>query len=238
MHSSKKHHHELTCDFRCLDGIESGEESRDNFSFPTVADTLQQQIAADAYFFDIDGTLLVTRDLVHWNGLHRAMLEVYGIDTTIEGIPYHGKTDVAILRAALSRCGVTAATFDAGVDQARATVCREVAANATGITPDVCPAIPDVLAELQGRGKLLGVASGNLEVVGWHKVAAAGLRSIFSVGSFGERCGPSGSRCLSPGYSKARSRESKCQSNFPEAPRRAEPHLQSSCQYFGQFCRV
>jgi hypothetical protein len=25
---------------------------------------------ADAYFFDIDGTLLVTRDLVHWNALH------------------------------------------------------------------------------------------------------------------------------------------------------------------------
>lgn len=57
---------------------------------------------ADAYFFDIDGTLLVTSDLVHWNGLHKAMLEVYGIDTTIEGLLYHGKTDIAILRNALS----------------------------------------------------------------------------------------------------------------------------------------
>lgn len=56
----------------------------------------------DAYFFDIDGTLLVTSDLVHWNGLHKAMLEVYGIDTTIEGLLYHGKTDIAILRNALS----------------------------------------------------------------------------------------------------------------------------------------
>ena len=34
---------------------------------------------SDAYLFDIDGTLLNTRDLVHWNALNRAMLEVYGV---------------------------------------------------------------------------------------------------------------------------------------------------------------
>src|SRR5438067_2058156 len=36
---------------------------------------------ADAYIFDIDGTLLVTKDLVHWNALHQAMIEAYGGDT-------------------------------------------------------------------------------------------------------------------------------------------------------------
>ena len=61
---------------------------------------------ADAYIFDIDGTLLNTRDLVHWNALHQAMLEVYGVDTTIEGIAYHGKTDIGILGAALERAGL------------------------------------------------------------------------------------------------------------------------------------
>ena len=48
-----------------------------------MATTPHPKISADAYFFDIDGTLLVTRDLVHWNGLHQAMLEVYGVDTNI-----------------------------------------------------------------------------------------------------------------------------------------------------------
>src|SRR3954465_11784784 len=81
---------------------------------------------SDTYFFDIDGTLLVTRDLVHWNGLHQAMLEVYGVDTTIEGIPYHGKTDVAILRMALNRCGITDSTFYEKLPSALAVVCREV----------------------------------------------------------------------------------------------------------------
>jgi phosphoglycolate phosphatase len=153
-----------------------------------VAATAQPRIAADAYFFDIDGTLLVTRDLVHWNGLHQAMLEVYGVDTTIEGIYYHGKTDVAILRAALTRCGVAAAAFDAGLDKARTAVCREVTANAKGIVADVCPAIPDLLSDVQSQKKLLGVSSGNLEIVGWHKIAAAGLKDFFSIGCFGDGC--------------------------------------------------
>ena len=153
-----------------------------------MATTPHPKISADAYFFDIDGTLLVTRDLVHWNGLHQAMLEVYGVDTNIDGISYHGKTDVAILRAALTRCGVTAEAFDAGVERARAAVCREVSAHAHAIVPDVCPAIPEVLAHVRSQKKLLGVASGNLEIVGWHKVTAAGLREFFTVGCFGDSC--------------------------------------------------
>src|SRR5579871_3917060 len=68
---------------------------------------------ADANQFDIDGTLLVTRDLLHWNAFHQAMLEIYGEDTNIEGIRYRGKTDVAILRAALARCGITDCMFNA-----------------------------------------------------------------------------------------------------------------------------
>lgn len=143
-------------------------------------------IEADVYLFDIDGTLLVTRDLVHWNGLRQAMLEVYGVDTTIAGLAYHGKTDVAILRAALARCGVPDQTFYANLPSALSVICREVSANAAGLIVDVCPSIPQALEQLRDRGKLLGIASGNLEQVGWHKVAAAGLREYFTFGSFGD----------------------------------------------------
>lgn len=145
-------------------------------------------VEADVYLFDVDGTLLATRDLVHWNGLHQAMLEVYGIDTNIDGLAYHGKTDVAILRAALARCGVEAEGFAKRLPSALEVICREVSANAAGIKAEVCPSIPELLRQLQRRGKLLGVASGNLEIVGWHKVSAAGLREFFVFGSFGDHC--------------------------------------------------
>jgi len=143
---------------------------------------------ADAYLFDIDGTLIVTRDLVHWNALHQAMLEVYGVNATIEGIPYHGKTDLGILRAALARAGVQGAAFEANLSQALDVVCREVHANASGIVADVCPAIHGLLVSLKSAGKLVGVASGNLESVGWQKIEAAGLRQFFSFGCFSNSC--------------------------------------------------
>jgi phosphoglycolate phosphatase-like HAD superfamily hydrolase len=140
----------------------------------------------DAYLFDIDGTLLISRDGVHRNALHRAMREAYGVDTTIDGIAYHGKTDLGILRAALARVGVSADQFETNLPAAIAAVCRDVSANASRITPTVCPAIPQVLAELRTAGKLLGVASGNLESVGWLKLETAGLREFFSFGCFSD----------------------------------------------------
>ena len=140
----------------------------------------------DAYLFDVDGTLLNTQDLIHYRALNRAMRDVYGADTTIDGIAYHGKTDLSILRAALARVGVTDEVFASKLPAALEIVRLDVGLNAQALVPKVCAAIPELLAKLQNAGKLLGVASGNLEVVGWHKVEAAGLRSFFSFGCFAD----------------------------------------------------
>jgi phosphoglycolate phosphatase len=142
---------------------------------------------SDVYLFDIDGTLLNTRDLVHWHALNRAMLEVYGVNTTIAGISYHGKTDLGILRAALERAGISNGTFEQKLPLALHVVRQHVSENATQLVTDVCCAIPEILARLHGSGKLLGVASGNLESVGWKKVEAAGLRHYFQFGCFSDR---------------------------------------------------
>jgi phosphoglycolate phosphatase-like HAD superfamily hydrolase len=142
--------------------------------------------AADAYIFDIDGTLLVTNDLVHWNALHQAMVEAYGVNTTIDGIPYHGKTDLSILRAAVGRAGISDFDFDAKLPAALQVVCREVEANHLQLAAKICPGIAKLLESLKASGKLIGVASGNLESVGWHKIEAAGLRHFFTFGFFSD----------------------------------------------------
>ncbi|HKS73159.1 MAG TPA: HAD hydrolase-like protein, partial [Terriglobales bacterium] len=56
------------------------------------------------------------------------------------------------------------------------------------LVAETCPAIPEALALLREKGKLLGLASGNLESVGWLKVEAAGLRHFFSFGCFADVC--------------------------------------------------
>ena len=142
--------------------------------------------SADVYIFDIDGTLLVTKDLVQWNALHQAMIEAYGVNATIEGIQYHGMTDLSILRAAVARCGVNDSQFEAGLPKALEIVRREVDRNHRHIVPQVCPGIIQLIEFLKSQQKLLGVASGNLESVGWHKLGAARLRGFFSFGCFSD----------------------------------------------------
>src|SRR5438105_8052331 len=93
---------------------------------------------SDAYLFDIDGTLLNTQDLIHYRALNRAMREVYSADTTIDGIAYHGKTDLGILRAALERVGVTEDVFASTLPAALEMVRREVGLNAHALVVKIC----------------------------------------------------------------------------------------------------
>jgi phosphoglycolate phosphatase len=141
---------------------------------------------ADALLFDIDGTLLVTRDLVHYNALNRAMHQAYGVETTIDGVAYHGKTDLGILRAAMQRVGVSSERFARNLPLALEVVRREVHAHASEMVVNLCSGIPAILSLVEAAGKMMGVASGNLETVGWQKIEAAGLRRFFSFGCFSD----------------------------------------------------
>lgn len=141
-------------------------------------------MGCDAYLFDIDGTLLKNRDRVHYDALNRALREVYGSDATIAGVRFHGMTDVGILRAALARVEPGSQEFERRLPAALTCVREHVAEHAGALNPLVCDGIPQVLERLQRSGKLVGVASGNLESVGWHKIEATGLRSYFRFGVF------------------------------------------------------
>jgi phosphoglycolate phosphatase-like HAD superfamily hydrolase len=139
---------------------------------------------ADAYLFDIDGTLLNSRDGVHYNAFHAAVREVYGIDSKIDGVPVHGNTDLGILRAVARRAGLSDSQFERKLPAAIDCMCATARRNAAGLAPELCPSIRELLASLHQAGKLLGVVSGNLEPIGWMKLQAAGIRQFFAFGSF------------------------------------------------------
>ena len=48
------------------------------------------------------------------------------------------------------------------------------------------PGVEDVLRHLARKGALLGVATGNLEAIGWIKIEKAGLREWFRFGGFSD----------------------------------------------------
>ena len=140
--------------------------------------------SADAYLFDIDGTLLNSRDAVHYFAFQHAMRQVLGIEASIEGVPVHGNTDIGILRAVLHRAGMKDEAIDEHMPQIVAQMTAEVRRNREQLNPELCPSILEIIGYLQARGKLLGAASGNLETVGWLKLEKAGIRPVFAFGSF------------------------------------------------------
>jgi phosphoglycolate phosphatase-like HAD superfamily hydrolase len=144
--------------------------------------------SADAYLFDIDGTLLRCYDRTHRSALHWAMRKVFGVETTIDGIAYHGKTDLGILRAALERVGMAGHAIDSGMAEALAVTRHYARDNGSLFSPTLMPGIPQILEFLRSRGKLLAICSGNLESVGWLKVRAARLDEFFQFGCFADQC--------------------------------------------------
>ena len=142
---------------------------------------------ADAYLFDIDGTLLNSRDGVHYFAFRNTLRHFFGIDGTIDGVPVHGNTDLGILRAVLRREGISDSHFETRLPAMVRHMCDEVQRNASDLRVELCPSVPELLVRLHAAGKLLAIVSGNLETIGWAKLEAAGLRHYFSFGSFSDR---------------------------------------------------
>jgi phosphoglycolate phosphatase-like HAD superfamily hydrolase len=143
--------------------------------------------AFDAYLFDIDGTLLHSRDGVHIESFHTAMRETYGREVLMDGVPVQGSTDPIILLNALERAGVCESDGRARLNEAMERMCAEVEERAGELRPMLCGGVGRLLAELKAKGKLLGVTSGNVERIGWAKLRAAGIEEYFSFGSFSDR---------------------------------------------------
>ena len=98
--------------------------------------------AADAYLFDIDGTLLNSRDAVHYFAFQSAVRAVLNMETSIEGVHVHGNTDPGIVRAVLQRAGLDNNAIDAHMPQIVAHMCAEVERNQEQLSPELLPIDP------------------------------------------------------------------------------------------------
>jgi len=143
-------------------------------------------IPTDCYIFDIDGTLLNSRDAVHYFAFLAALREIFELESDLANVSVHGNTDPGILRAVLEREG-RSAEFTPKLESALAVMRREAERNRSGFDPELCPSIARLLEHLYAEGKLLGVASGNLESIAWAKLEAAGIRHYFRFGSFSDQ---------------------------------------------------
>jgi phosphoglycolate phosphatase-like HAD superfamily hydrolase len=140
----------------------------------------------DAYLFDIDGTLLRSRDRVHIDSFATSVERVTGFEITLSGILLHGNTDTAILREACRQAEIPSQLLEERVDAILEAMRNSVAERRHELDLALMPGVEDVLRHLAQKGALLGVATGNLEAIGWIKIEKAGLREWFRFGGFSD----------------------------------------------------
>jgi phosphoglycolate phosphatase-like HAD superfamily hydrolase len=68
----------------------------------------------------------------------------------------------------------------------RNALCSFVEEHAHEFCVEVLPGVREVLQHLRARGARLGVATGNLERIGWAKLERAGIKSEFEFGGFSD----------------------------------------------------
>jgi Predicted phosphatases len=142
--------------------------------------------AQTAYLFDIDGTLLRDPDRVHFNSFASSFKRVTGFELSFAGVQLAGNTDTAILREACELAGIPAEVMQEHAGAVLEAMCQTVADQRDKMRIIRMPGVAETLRYLAGKGACLGVASGNLEAIGWIKIEAAGLREWFKFGGFSD----------------------------------------------------
>lgn len=135
--------------------------------------------------FDIDGTMLLRASAEHVAAVYEALEAVYEVrEPSGCAIGAAGRTDLEIARVICLLKGLSAARFDAGIDDFQV-ACVEAYAR---LVPDdlsdrVAPGMADVLAALAARPHThLSLLTGNLEPVARIKLRAASLDRFFATG--------------------------------------------------------
>jgi phosphoglycolate phosphatase len=139
-----------------------------------------------AYLFDIDGTLLRSRDRVHYDSFFAAVEHTVGCPLVLDGVTLHGNTDPGILRDAFRMAAMKESGWRPHVEKIFAHMSRGVASRQAEMDLLVMPGVEATLAHLKAKGAFLGVATGNIETIGWIKVEVAGLRDWFTFGGFSD----------------------------------------------------
>jgi phosphoglycolate phosphatase len=141
---------------------------------------------AAVVLFDIDGTLIGLGTDVHKAAFAHAFLEVYGVEASLDGIRAAGRTDTWLLFEPLRELRMTDREIAARLPEAFAAMCSYMDVHLGDLRDRVLPGVRELLKELDARGAVVGLLTGNLEAIALAKMRKAGLEGCFEFGAFGE----------------------------------------------------
>jgi phosphoglycolate phosphatase len=142
--------------------------------------------AEPAYLFDIDGTLLRSQDRIHVTSFFSSVKKVMGRELDLEPVVLSGNTDPGILRDAFRAAQMEDAEWHPQLEDVLDAMRTDVLAQREAMQVRVMPGVEATLDHLKAKGAALGIATGNLESIGWLKIEVAELRERFTFGGFSD----------------------------------------------------
>jgi len=140
----------------------------------------------DAYLFDIDGTLLRSRDRIHYQSFFESVRSVMGHELVLDGVTLSGNTDPGILYDAFRLAELDPEHWQHKLEDVLEHMRTTVAAQRDQMNLVKMPGVDEMLTYLHGKGAALGVGTGNLESIGWLKLEVLGVRHWFTFGGFAD----------------------------------------------------
>jgi phosphoglycolate phosphatase len=145
--------------------------------------------ANQVVLFDLDGTVLTFEGTPPGPGrvaLTRAMLDLHSCERATEGLRVAGGTDRALVRTMLRRASLS--DDDAAVAKVLASYIAHLENILLARRYRPIGEVTRVVGELQARGAVVGIATGNLRDGARLKLASAGLQETFDLAHGGFGC--------------------------------------------------
>jgi len=134
--------------------------------------------------FDIDKTLIDKSECHHQAFIH-AFKKIYGVDTRVEVINYHGKTDPQIMHEVLLAEGLKEKDICPYKTDFLDCLSNYFVSNVKYDKIEVMDGCQALLKALENRKVLLGLLTGNIETIAYAKLNHIGLGHYFKLGGFG-----------------------------------------------------
>lgn len=134
--------------------------------------------------FDIDKTLIDRSECHHQAFIH-AFREIYNVDTSVDVINYHGKTDPQIMHEVLLKEGLDEKDVCPLKNDFIECLSNYFVANVKYDKIEVMDGAVSLLKELEKQKVLLGLLTGNIEIIAYAKLNHVDLDHYFKLGGFG-----------------------------------------------------
>jgi phosphoglycolate phosphatase-like HAD superfamily hydrolase len=134
--------------------------------------------------FDIDNTLL-KNTISHHRAFEIAFSRMYGVQSNVQAINPHGKTDLQIINEVLKQADLSDSEINTKLKNCLEIIIDLFMEMVKDESLTVIAGVRELIQSLFTDGYLLGLVTGNLEAIAWEKLRRAGLKGFFGFGGFG-----------------------------------------------------